>query len=147
MTRPLAGRAGTPKAEKLTDAHVDEVVKFAASDPTSIKPNPDAKAVRAQFNNGWTEWEGAGIVKGAGAFAIEVRKPWAEVKMFYAMPAEFERVVGAMDTAAAALGARELYFTIRPGGEARKASVEKLGFKHVDDDVIVRRDLDGLTSS
>jgi hypothetical protein len=68
-------------------------------------------------------------------------------KMFYATPAEFERVVGAMDTAAAALGARELYFTIRTGGEARKASVEKLGFKHVDDDVIVKRDPDGLTPS
>jgi hypothetical protein len=144
MTRPLAGRAGTPKAEKLTDAHVDEVVELAASDPTSIKPNPDAKAVRARFNNGWTEWEGAGIVKGAGAFAIEVRKPWAEVKMFYATPAEFKRVVDAVDGAAAALGARELYFTIPTGGEARKAAVEKLGFKHVDDDVVVRRDLDGV---
>jgi hypothetical protein len=142
MARPLAGRepSGAPKAERLTDTHVDEVVKLAASDPTSIKPDPDAKGVRARFNDGWAEWEGAWIVKGEGAFAIEVRRPWAEVKMFYANPAGFERVVGAMDAAAAGLGARELYFTIRPGGEARKAPLEKLGFKHADDDVFVRRD-------
>ncbi|MFM9995817.1 MAG: hypothetical protein ACKVU4_08455 [Phycisphaerales bacterium] len=159
MARPLVPRAtGSAVArgqsagvaqsvndcEKLTDAHIDEVVELAASDPTSIKPNPDAKGVRARFKGGWAEWEGAWIVKGAGAFAIEVRTPWAEVKMFYATPAGFERVVGAIDAAAAALvrgGAGELYFTIRPGGEARKAPLEKLGFKHVDDDVFVRRDL------
>ncbi len=52
-----------------------------------------------------------------------------------------------MDAAAAASGAREVYFTIRPGGEARKAPLENLGFKHVDDDVFVRRDLDGPTTS
>ncbi len=55
-------------------------------------------------------------------------------------PAGIERVVGAMDAAAAALGAREVYFTIRPRGEARMAPLEKLGFRHVDDDVFVRRD-------
>ncbi len=75
--------------------------------------------------------------------------------MFYATPAAFERVVAAMDSAAAACTgvspvsalsrclavSLSLYFTIRPGGEARKAPLETLGFKHVDDDVFVRRDL------
>ncbi len=153
-TAPTTPRSSSPPAlsilhaERLTEAHIDEVVALAASDPTSIKPDPDAKAIRARFNDGWAEWEGAWIVKGegpavgdpAGAFAIEVRRPWAEVKMFYATPAGFERVVTAMDSAAAAAGAREVYFTIRPGGEARMAPLEKLGFRHVDDDVFVRRD-------
>ncbi len=113
----------------------------AASDPTSIKPDP-ARAVRARFNDGWAEWEGAWIVKGAGAFA-RAPQPRSS-RLGTPTPAEFERVVGAMDAAAAASGgggARALYFTIRPGGEARKAPLENLGFKHADDDVFVRRDL------
>jgi hypothetical protein len=142
LTRPTApapARSNAPKAEKLTDAHIDEVVTLAAADPTALKPAPDAKAIRARFTDGWCEWNAAWIIPGAGMVAIEVRKPWAEVKTFYATPTGFEQVVA--DAQAAALGARELYFTIRPGGEARKPVVEKLGFKHVDDDVFVRRDL------
>jgi hypothetical protein len=140
MSRPVSARAGAPKFEKLTEAHIDELVPLAAADPTALKPAPDAKALRARFTDGWCEWESAWIVRGAGMVAIEVRKPWAEVKTFYATPAGFEQVVAVADAQASALGARELYFTIRPGGEARKPVVEKLGFRHVDDDVFVRLD-------
>jgi hypothetical protein len=148
LTRPVGKTTGTPKFEKLTDAHVDEVVKLAAADPTALKPAPDANGIRARFTDGWCEWDSAWIIPGAGAVAIEVRKPggYAEIKTFYATPAGFADVVALADAQAAAMGARELYFTIRPGGEARKGPVEKLGFKHVDDDVFVRRDLAALKS-
>jgi hypothetical protein len=69
-----------------------------------------------------------------------VRKPWAEVKTFYATPAGFADVVAVADAQAKAMGARELYFTIRTGGELRKPVVKKLGFKHADDDIFVRLD-------
>lgn len=142
MTRPVGATAGVPGAETLTNAHVDEVVRLAAADPTALKPAPDAKGIRARFTDGWCEWDSAWIIPGAGAVAIEVRNPggWAEVKTFYATPAGFAQVVAVADAQAAVLGARELYFTIRPGGEARKPVVQQLGFRHADDDVFVRLD-------
>lgn len=125
----------------LTEDLLGEVAQIAAGDPTGGSPAPDVKALRQRFKDGWAEWSAAWLVRDAGAFALEVRRPWAEVKMFYATPHAWERVLGAMEDAAAALGASEVYFTLRPGFEGRRGPLEERGFRHVDDDVFVRKDL------
>jgi hypothetical protein len=130
----------TRASRALTPVDTDALVELAAKDPCLPEPKPTAAAIAQRFRDGWQEMDSAFIVAGAGAFAFEVRKPWAEVKLFYADPARTAEVIGAMEARAAERDARGVYFTIRPGAERRRPQIEAQGYTHADDDAFVRLD-------
>jgi hypothetical protein len=135
---PVSGKAGASRP--LTQADVSSLAALAPRDPCLPEPKPTEGAIAERFKAGWQEMTTAFIVPGAGAFAFEIREPWAEVKLFYADPACAPEVIAALEARAAERGARGVYFTIRPGVERRRPQVESFGYAHADVDVFVRQD-------
>jgi hypothetical protein len=140
LCKPRAGGA-IGASRPLSAEDLGSLAELAAADPCLPDPKPTAAAIAARFKDGWQEFESASIVPGAGAFAFEVREPWAEVKLFYADPSRAGEVMAALEARAVERGARGVYFTIRPGLERRRPQAEACGYTHADDDVFVRLDL------
>lgn len=141
LARPIALPGAAPAGLRpIAESDLAALARIAAADPTGHKEPPDEAALRQRFAVGWQEWEHAWLLPGAGGFAIEVREPWAEVKMFHAAPGRLALLLAVMDAKAADQGAGEVYFTLRPGSERRHAPLEEQGFRHADDDIFVTLD-------
>ena len=116
-----------------------EVARIAAND-THATRRPDAAALERRYAAGWQEWETSWLLPGAGAASLERRGPWAEVKMFYAPDDALDALLRALRLRAARLGARELYFTLKPEQTALAELLRIRGFREADADVYVRLD-------
>jgi hypothetical protein len=139
-SRVCRPRSRVPDSRPMTPADAEEAAALAAADPHGPDPRPDAAAIRQRFESGWQEYGGSWVLPGVAAFSLEVRGPWAEVKMFSALPGRDGDAIAAVEARAAELGAVEPYFTLRPGFAGRAAMLEAHGYRHADDDVFVRLD-------
>lgn len=109
------------------------VCEWGTRDPDA-KDNYDVAGLRESLDGGWLPWDSIYLVEGAGAFVVDPRPPWAEVKLFYAAPAgnAFDTLLSAAAATAGRLGAKEFYFTLEPGESGRMKSLQDRGFEEVD---------------
>lgn len=131
-----------PPLVRVTDDDLPAVVALASNDPHLGEPM-DVDSLRRRFDGGWLEQQSLWLVPQVGAFELEVRGRWGEVRLLVAdpRPAAFETVCGALRAVACRQGATELYVTVEDGETGRRQQLEQHGFRVVDAGVYLMLDL------
>jgi hypothetical protein len=121
--------------QPVHDDELEVVAGLTRADP--LAPNADADALRRRIANGWLDADSMWRIGDQGVFALDVRRPYAEIKLFAAANAGNAR----KSTAAAARamarqrGASELYFTLSPNETALQGWLVEAGFDQTDADI------------
>jgi hypothetical protein len=145
---PLIGRGiddpGPPPPElvKITRGDLSLISGLTETDATAAAPM-STSALEQNYDGGWIVADTFRRLGERGAFALEQRGPWAAVTLFFAQPDAWDETLRAAAAQSAALGARELYFTIDPRADAKRlAALQERGFSEVDAGVYYVRDAD-----
>jgi hypothetical protein len=144
---PLLGRKISPAAaataSTVAPLEMDQlgaVCELAANDSRAVNVTDEA-ALRRQLEGGWLELESIWLVPGRGAFEMEVRGAWGEIRLFYACP-EADRddaLWSALDAVAQRQGAREVYLTVNERESERHKQFSARGFREVEAGVYLVR--------
>lgn len=126
----------------VTPQDLPAVCEFGADDPL-VKNAPNPKSLRQDLDGGWLPWHGMRLVEGAGAFALDIRPPWAEVKLFHVGrgAAATDRLLQAITATARQVGVSETYFALDPDETERMGSLAERGFTDVDAGVYLAYEL------
>ena len=133
LGRPAAADPCAARDARLLDRDLDMLAQIAAEDSREIDP-PTVESLHRSFAGGWLERHSTWIVPERGAFEVEVRPPWGEVRLLLTRPAadRDETFWRALYAKAAELGASEVYFTVEEQQVARRAQLEGQGFRPVE---------------
>ncbi len=128
------------KAVTLED--LPAVCEFGQNDPL-VRNAPSTESLRQSLDGGWLPWDGLRLVDGAGAFALEVRPPWAEVKLFHVGPGAgaTDVLLQAITATALQVGVSEIYFAFDSDETERMGSLAERGFTDVDAGVYLAYEL------
>jgi hypothetical protein len=135
LARPVSAFAASPVStiRATTSEDLPTICALGEADPDA-KDKYDPVTLQKQFDEGWMPGDSTWLVEGTGAFVLDVRKPWAEVKLCYA-----EQKTGVMDALleaiakkAGELGAEEFYFTLDEQEISRMHALRERGFAEVD---------------
>lgn len=142
---PLLGDAAEVRRAppELSPVHMSElqsIADLAASDPTAT--DVTAEQLRARCEGGWLDPDAFWRLGDRGAFALEPRGRHAAVTAFFATPEGWDDTLAAASAHAAALGARELYFTVEPHEQPLRDALAARGYTEVDAGVYYARDAD-----
>jgi len=135
---PLLGHAVVRDEEAARGAcplndDIALLAKIAADDPYEAEERT-IDSLKRSFAGGWLEPQSTWIVDGLGAFEMEVRRPWSEVRLLLTLPvAETSDLFWrALSAKAAEAGAGEVYVTVDGKQTARRAQLERRGFRVVE---------------
>ncbi len=133
LGHPAAADPGAAGAVRLLDRDLEVLARLAGEDSRATDP-PTVESLQRSFAGGWLEPHSTWIVPDCGAFEIEVRPPWGEVRLLLTRPAadRNETFWRALHAKAAELGANEVYFTVEQAQAARRAQLEGQGFRPVE---------------
>ncbi|MHC4611725.1 MAG: hypothetical protein ACYS7M_15405, partial [Planctomycetota bacterium] len=124
--------ASPPNLVQATSEQLETVARLAAEDPELQDP-PQPSQLGERLQAGWLEAESFGLLPEYGAFALEVRQPWAEVKFFCAAgDTAVDAVLNAASAKAKQAGASEIYFTLEPEEAGRMRQLTQRGYKQTD---------------
>ncbi len=115
---------------------------IALEDPSSVD-RPTVQDLENRLAGGWLEWESLWLVPGLGAFEVEVRRPWGEVRFFAALP-DADNGAALWDTLLATAhrgSASEIYFTVEEREAKRRVQLELRGYRPVDAGVYLTLDV------
>jgi len=142
LGRPIDEAPDPPRdlvAVERPDLHLVSVL--AAADDTATE-KPSTADLEQRYDGGWIVHDTFWRVGERGAFALEQRGVWCAVTLLHALPDAWDDTLSAAAAQAAALGARELYFTVEGHEHQRRAALERRGFGEVDAGVYYVRDAD-----
>jgi hypothetical protein len=122
---------GEDAARLLEAEDIATACAFAVSDP-HLRNKPSVDSLRKELDGGWTDWESIWIVPDVGVFGLDVRSPWAEVKLFYADAERFDALLSAVVATARRLAVSEYYFTLEEDETDRYRALVRRGFEEVD---------------
>jgi hypothetical protein len=128
------------EAQRITESELHVVHEYSRVD-THVHEPLEVDQVRQRLEAGWLELDTIRYLPGEGVFALEVRRPWAEVKLFCARIGTIPRLLQAALGTAQKLGAEEMYFTLRESETARMTALTEEGFSAVDADIYVTYEL------
>jgi hypothetical protein len=126
--------------EPVTANDLNVVSEYARVDDQMSDP-PSVEELLRRLEAGWLELDAMRLLPGDGAFALEVRRPWAEVKLFCARPGAMGRVLEAARATARRSRAEEIYFTLRESAKPRIEALGGHGFREACADIYVVCDL------
>lgn len=144
---PLIGwKIDEPKAvsRELVPVRRDDlalVSELSREDDTAADKFSTAD-LQNRFDGGWIVHDTFWRLGDRGAFALEVRGPWAAVTVFFARPKAWIETLQVAAAKAHALGSREMYFTVEPHEPRRREALERQGFDEVDAGVYYVRNAD-----
>jgi hypothetical protein len=127
----------------VTGADLDAICALSAIDPHGGGGTTSEK-LREQAAGGWLELASLWHVPGLGAFEMEVRSSWGEVRWLATHPdAEgSDGFWGALRSVGRRQGASEVYVTIEQGAEGRRAQLERHGFATTETGTYMTRDIE-----
>ena len=132
--------AAATAIQRVTASDLSVVSEYTRADKYMAEP-PSAEELQRQVEAGWLELDAMRLLPGDGAFALEVRRPWAEMKLFCARPGGMERVLQAARATARKLRAEEIHFTLRESEKSRMEALREHGFREAAADIYVVYDL------
>jgi hypothetical protein len=120
-------------AARPLDGKLEALAQIAAEDPLE-KERLTVESLQRSFAGGWLEPQSTWLVRDDGAFEIEVRRPWGEVRLLLTGPAVEKDATlwRALLAKAAESGAEEVYYTVDEEQVERRAQLERRGFRSVE---------------
>ncbi|MGD2110853.1 MAG: hypothetical protein PVI86_15855 [Phycisphaerae bacterium] len=136
------GREVAPRP--MEPADLPAVCDFASSD-SHVTKDVEVNALRREFDEGWLDLSSAWIVPETGAFVLDVRPPWAEVKLCHARPGDaFDTMLRAIAATSAKQNVSEIYFTLDEIESERHRALVDRGFEEVDAGVYLVLELESI---
>ncbi len=142
---PLIGREiGTPglptdELIPVTREDLPLISELSGADQTASQKF-STEELQQRYDGGWIVSETFWRLGERGAFALEPRGRWSAVTVLWARPEDWDDTLRAAATQAAALGAREIYFTVEAHETDRRQALEHRHFTEVDAGVYYIRD-------
>ena len=144
---PLIGRdVGAPglATDELVPVTRDDlplISELSLADETALQKF-STEELQQRYDGGWIVNETFWRLGERGAFALEPRGRWAAVTVLWARPEAWDDTLRAAASQAAALGVREIYFTIESHETVRRQALERHNCTEVDAGVYYILDAD-----
>lgn len=150
-TLPLLAHQARPdeaaRAAVPLGGRIEALAQLAACDPHDTDRRT-VESLKRSFAGGWLDSECTWIVEDLGAFEIEVRRPWGEVRLLLTAPGseKSDAFWLSLYAKAAELGASEVYFTVDEQAAGRREQLERRGFTVAETGVYPVLDVENKTA-